>query len=211
MIIAPSLLAANWKNIDQEIEKIKHPHVKWIHFDVMDGKFVPNITYTPKQLKAISKKHNYFWDVHLMVNNPIKEVKKYADAGANLLTFHYEATNNHHQVIEEIKKLNCKVGISIKPNTKVNLLKPLIKEIDVVLVMSVEPGKGGQSFIASSLDKIKTLKEWKQDHNFLIEVDGGIKDYNASEVFQAGADVLVAGSFIFGSKNYFNQINKLVK
>ena len=210
MIIAPSLLAANWDDIDQEIIDIKHPHVKWIHFDVMDGKFVPNITYTPTHLQNLSSKHDYFWDVHLMVADPIKQAQQYAAVGANLLTFHYEATKDHLKVIETIKKLNCQVGISIKPQTKVEVLKPFLDLIDVVLVMSVEPGKGGQSFIPQSLDKIQTLKKWKDKHHFLIEVDGGIKDFNAKQVFKAGADVLVAGSFIFGSDNYYQEIDKLI-
>ena len=211
MIIAPSLLAANWDNIDQEIIDVKHPNVKWIHFDVMDGKFVPNVTYTPHHLQDLSAKHDYFWDVHLMVANPIEQARQYAAAGASLLTFHYEAVNNPQEVIRVIKELKCQIGVSIKPNTDVAVLKPLLPLIDVVLVMSVEPGKGGQSFIPQSLDKIKTLKKWKKDNHFLIEVDGGIKDFNAKQVFMAGADVLVAGSFIFGSNDYFQEIEKLIK
>lgn len=210
VIIAPSLLAANWNKIDDEIKQIKHPNVKWIHFDIMDGHFVPNKTYSPNQLLNLSTKHKYYWDVHLMVKDPLNQATEFAKAGANLITFHFEATNDCQKIINHIKSLKCDVGISIKPLTDVKVLLPFLNQINVVLVMSVEPGKGGQKFIPNALEKIKFLKNQQNNNNFLIEVDGGVKDFNSNQIIQAGANVLVAGSYIFKSLDYYKQITKLL-
>ncbi len=210
-IIAPSLLAADWSDIDKEIEQLTHPSIKWVHFDVMDGKFVPAITYNPEQMKQVSKHTRFHHDVHLMVVDPITQAKKYAAAGAKSITFHYEAAECVKTTIQEIKKLGVQVGISLKPNTDAKLIKPYLNDIDILLVMSVEPGKGGQGFIKGSLERIAEFAKLKNNHNFIIAVDGGIKDFNSKEIIEAGADVLVVGSYIFGSKNYNKAVNKLIK
>jgi len=209
MIIAPSLLAANWKKIKTEIKEINQTGAQWIHFDVMDGQFVPAFTYTPAQLQIIKKATNLFLDVHLMVANPCAQATLFAQAGADLITFHYEATADIAQTIKHIKKLQCQVGIAIKPATPVALLKPFLKDINVVLVMSVEPGKGGQKFLPTALSKIKYLKKCQNQNQFLIAVDGGINDQTGSWAQEAGANVLVAGSYIFGHQNYQRQVSNL--
>ena len=210
-IIAPSLLAANWNDINGEMKKLTHNAVKWIHFDVMDGNFVPATTYSPQQLKEVAKFDQFHFDVHLMVSNPIKQATAFANAGADSITFHIEATDNPQKVIDHIKSLNKKVGISLKPATSVDSVIPFLDQIDILLIMSVEPGKGGQGFIDGSLERISKFAKLKEKHNFLIEVDGGIKDFNAPDIIAAGADVLVAGSYIFNADDYNKNIDKMLK
>ena len=215
MIIAPSILSLHYDNFNEELD-ILNNNVEWIHFDVMDGHFVPNLTFGPDILKTFRRNSNLFMDVHLMVDDPAFFAKVFAEAGADSIIFHYEVFNNIDaclRLIDEIKnKMYLKAGISIKPNTDIQLIEPLLKEIDIVLVMSVEPGFGGQKFMPSSLDKIAYLKKYKEDNNldYVIEVDGGINDQTAHDVIEAGADSLVAGSYIFNGDIKAN-IEKLRK
>lgn len=201
MILAPSILSLDYTKFSEQLDVINE-NCKWIHFDVMDGHFVPNISFGPDIFKAFRVNSSLFMDVHLMVSNPIEIGDMFIKAGADGITFHYEATNDIYECLETIayfKNKHVKVGISIKPNTNVDVLVPILKYVDLVLVMSVEPGFGGQKFMDSSLDKIKYLVEFRKnnDLNYLIEVDGGINDKNIHKVKEAGCDVVVAGSFIF--------------
>jgi ribulose-phosphate 3-epimerase len=197
MIVAPSFLTADFSNLEEEIASVSA--ASWLHFDVMDGIFVPNRTYDHSMLKMIKAYSNQFFDCHLMIANPGEVIDLYAQSGADLITFHLEAAKNHaHEIIQNIKRLGVKAGLSIKPDTDIDTLKPYLNEIDLILVMSVEPGKGGQAFLDSALDKIRTLFKWReQGHHYWIEVDGGINLETAKKVRQAGCDIVVAGSFIF--------------
>ena len=170
----------------------------WIHYDVMDGEFVENITYDYNLVGEVSNVSNSFNDVHLMVNNPLKNIKDYADAGANQITFHYESVDSKEiiDIINEIKKYNIKVGISIKPNTHIEVLDEYLPYLDNILIMSVEPGKGGQKFLDNSLDKIRHLKRKQNKYHYLISVDGGINDNTSKLVKEAGADVVIVGTYL---------------
>jgi len=205
MILSPSILAADFSKLEDEIKELDAYGVKWVHLDVMDGLFVPATTFGPELIKRIRPITKMFFDVHLMINDPMKHIDSYIDAGADLITFHHEAVENSMDVINYIKKQDIKVGISIKPATPVAEISHLLRFVDLVLIMSVEPGKGGQSFIVEALDKIKLLK----DGNFLIEVDGGVNEITGKQCIEAGADVLVAGSFVFKDKNNIKVLNNL--
>lgn len=207
MICSPSFLSCDFDKLESEIISINE--AKWLHFDVMDGKFVPAVTYKHETLKRLKKISNQFFDCHLMIVEPEKYYMDYIDAGADLVTFHYEATSNSQALIAAIKSKGVKAGISIKPNTDVTVLDDLLEDLDLILVMSVEPGKGGQKFISNSLDKIKYLDEKRKsnNYNYLIEVDGGINFDTAKLVKNAGNDIVVVGSFIFNRSNR----NELVK
>lgn len=199
MIIAFSFLTLLNDNYKKAIETFNSfDGNNWIHFDVMDGNFVENKTFNNKLVKSVNAYNNLFSDVHLMVNNPFRLVKKYAKAGANLLTFHYESIKekNIYKLIKKIKDNGMKVGISIKPNTDVKVLKPYLGDIDCILIMSVEPGKGGQSFIPSSIDKIKYLNDLKHKYHYLIAVDGGINNETSKLVKEVGCDVIIVGSYL---------------
>lgn len=199
MIIAPSVLSLDYSKFETQVA-ILNNEVEWLHFDVMDGHFVPNLTFGPDILKAFKKASSLFMDVHMMVSDPAFFLETFYKAGANAYTFHYEAIENKDDIlplIREIKKLGLKAGMSIKPKTNVEILLPYLNELDIVLVMSVEPGFGGQSFIESSYDKIEYLNNLKNQYNYLVEVDGGVNDTNAPKLKEAGVDVLVAGSFVF--------------
>ena len=200
--VAPSILSANFNNLIEEIKSVDN--AKYLHIDVMDGKFVPNITMGPLVMKNFKNEvNNMIMDVHLMIADPDKYAPEFAKAGADIITFHYEAVKFADKTIELIRNLGVKVGISIKPLTDINVLDDLLSQVDLVLIMSVEPGFGGQEFIPSALDKIRYLNEARKKHgyNYLIEVDGGINKETAKLASQAGVDILVAGSYIFKAKN----------
>ncbi|MCK4551368.1 MAG: ribulose-phosphate 3-epimerase [Tenericutes bacterium] len=199
MICSPSFLSCNFNKLESEIKSVSIS--KWLHFDVMDGKFVNNSTYDYNMVKLLKHISNQFFDVHLMIEKPERIYDKYIIAGADLITFHYEATKQPKALIRAIKSKGVKVGLSIKPGTDITAIESLLPKLDLVLVMSVVPGKGGQKFIENSLDKIKYLEDKRtvNGYNYLIEVDGGINFETAKQVKNAGCDVIVAGSFIFNS------------
>lgn len=209
MIIAPSVLAADFTNLESELQKTST--TKWLHLDVMDGHFVPNISFGPMIVNAIRTISSQQLDTHLMISEPSNYIDQFIEAGSDRITFHIETVSNPLELIEYIKSKNIKVGLSIKPNTKVDSIKEYLSEIDQVLVMSVEPGFGGQKFIPESLDKIKELNEIRKNDNlsFLIVVDGGVNDKNSKELKAAGVDVLVAGSFVFKADNPLQRIESL--
>jgi len=202
MIIAPSVLSLHYDDFNRELD-ILNSRCKFLHFDVMDGHFVPNLTFGPDILKAFRRNSNLFLDVHIMVDNPEFISQIFIKSGADSITFHYEALSNDEEILNLIQKIKqenyIKVGISIKPGTNVEVLEPFLDYLDIVLIMSVEPGFGGQKFIDSALDKIKYLKNYKDEHNsnYLIEVDGGINDMTCKKCLDAGVDIVVAGSYLF--------------
>ncbi len=213
MIIAPSLLSMDFTKTLTQLDEIKQSHATWLHFDVMDGHFVPNLSFGPDICKQIRLNSDLFMDVHIMVSDPNTFSDVFIEAGADLITFHLEACKNDEEVIQIIDKIhakNVKVGISIKPSTNINELLPFLDKIDLVLIMSVNPGYGGQSFMLNALDKISLLRNTidTKHLNVLIEVDGGINHETAKLVLDAGADVLVAGSYIF-KNNITETIEKL--
>jgi len=210
-IIAPSLLAADFLHLEQECQMLNESKADWFHLDVMDGRFVPNISFGMSVIKQLRKTTAKFFDVHLMIVEPEKYSEEFKDAGANSLTVHQEACPHLHRNIQQIKSLGMKAGVAINPATPVFLLQDIIRDVDMVLVMSVNPGFGGQSFIPHSLAKIAELKALIKNKasSAKIEVDGGISLDNAAEILQAGADVLVAGSSIFKSENPLETIEKM--
>ena len=199
--LAPSILSADFADLNSALAQCESGGAHWIHVDVMDNQFVPNLTIGPPVVKCLRPKTNKFLDVHMMVINPENLVESFAKAGADMITFHVEATNDVQSVIDLIKATGTQVGLSIKPSTKLEEIEPFYDQLDLILVMSVEPGFGGQGYIESSTErvmKIKArLKELCLQDRVLIEVDGGIKLHNAKKVIDAGADVLVAGSAVF--------------
>lgn len=201
MIVAPSLLSIDFLNVKEQLSII-NKKCKWIHFDVMDGHFVDNIALGTGFLKTIRKNSSLFLDVHIMTDIPEKVADMYIKAGADNITFHYEATNSEedcHRIISYLKEKYVKVGLSIKPGTNPEKLIPFLDEVDMVLIMSVEPGFGGQAFIEETYNKIAFFREYRRDCNlnYLIEVDGGVNDQNAHNLKNAGCDVIVAGSYVF--------------
>ncbi|MBR5599545.1 MAG: ribulose-phosphate 3-epimerase [Alphaproteobacteria bacterium] len=207
--IAPSILASNFLCLKDEIISVEKAGADLIHFDVMDGHFVDNITFGPMILAQAKNCVNIDFDVHLMVQNPSKFIPWYAKAGADIITFHLEASNNPMTEINLIKSFGLKVGISVKPQTDVNELLPYIDYIDLILIMSVNPGFGGQSFNTDTLNRISKVKEMIKNNNIFIEVDGGINKENAKLCIEKGADILVAGTTIFKSENYKKIIDEL--
>ena len=201
--ISPSILSADFNQLGNEIKRLEEAGADMIHVDVMDGHFVPNLTMGPPVIKALRKYAKLPFDVHLMISPVHKYIKDYADAGADILTIHPEATDNLEESIKHIKNLGKKVGISLNPNTETNIIKKFLAEINLVLIMSVHPGFGGQKFIPEVLVKIKELKKIKdqQNLNFDIEVDGGINFDNSKLVIDAGANILVSGTTIFKNNN----------
>lgn len=198
-ILAPSILSADFKVLGEQLKQIEAGGAEYIHFDVMDGDFVPSISFGMPVLSSIKGCTNQVMDVHLMITEPIRYVKEFKEAGADYLTVHYEACKDLHKTLEEIHKNGMKAGISIKPNTPVRSLEPYLKEAEMFLIMSVEPGFGGQSFIPASLEKISELKALLEENQVQadIEVDGGIYHSNVGEVLEAGANVIVSGSGVF--------------
>ena len=212
-IIAPSILAADFANLQRDIEMINNSQADWFHIDIMDGVFVPNISFGMPVLEAISKHAKKTIDVHLMIVDPDRYIQTFADLGANVLTVHYEACNHLHRTLQAIKAAGMKAGVAINPHTNIDLLEDVINDIDLVCVMSVNPGFGGQSFIENTYDKVTKLKALitRKNAATLIEIDGGVTNKNAAQIVAAGADVLVAGNFVFKAENPTQTIADLKK
>ncbi|MBE6547536.1 MAG: ribulose-phosphate 3-epimerase [Ruminococcaceae bacterium] len=200
--IAPSLLSADFSTLNTEIKRVRDAGVKYLHLDVMDGAFVPNITFGPDLISCIRKCSDMFFDVHLMIKRPERYIDRFVKAGADSITVHYEACENPMSVINLIRSYEMQVGVAISPNTPVEHLYPLVEYIDLALIMTVEPGFGGQSMIPEALDKVRALKKYVSERGIQldIEVDGGIKPENIGLVTSAGANIIVAGSAIFKAK-----------
>ncbi len=209
--IAPSVLAADFANLQRDIEMINNSDADWFHIDIMDGVFVPNISFGMPVLRDIAKHAKKTIDVHLMIVDPDRYIKTFADLGSDILTVHYEACTHLHRTLQAIKAEGMKAGVAINPHTNVSLLEDTIQDIDLVCIMSVNPGFGGQSFIENTYNKIKQLKAIidKKGAHTLIEIDGGVTSKNAKQLIEAGADVLVAGSFVFKSDNPTHTIKEL--
>lgn len=212
-LIAPSVLAADFGNLQRDLEMINNSEADWFHIDIMDGVFVPNISYGMPVLETIQKHAKKTIDVHLMIIDPDRYIKTFASLGANVLSVHYEACTHLHRTLQAIKAEGMKAGVAINPHTPVSLLEDLINDIDVVCVMSVNPGFGGQSFIETTYRKVQQLKEIivRNNASTLIEVDGGVTNKNAKQLAEAGADVLVAGSYVFKAENQIETIADLKK
>ena len=202
-VVAPSILSADFGNLERDIKMVDRSAAEWVHVDVMDGVFVPNISFGFPIMKPVRKATQKVVDVHLMIVEPEKYVKRFVEAGADYVTFHHEACTDPRATIAEIKAAGAKAGVSIKPATSAEAIFDYLGELDMVLVMSVEPGFGGQSFMPDSLDKVRVLRKEidEKGYNCLIEIDGGISAKNAREVFDAGVDVIVAGSSVFDAED----------
>lgn len=204
MKVAPSILAADFTRLAEEINRVDESGVSYLHVDIMDGHFVPNISFGPDIVKQMRKLTNIFFDVHLMITDPKKYLNAFINAGSNSITYHYETNVNHYEMIDLIHNANNKCGISIKPNTNPEEIIPYLDKLDLVLVMSVEPGFGGQKFMTNALDKIRFLDKYRKENNlnYQIEVDGGINFDTAKLVKEAGADIVVAGTYLFRSNDF---------
>ncbi len=210
-IIAPSVLAADFANLQRDIEMINQSEADWFHIDIMDGVFVPNISFGMPVLEAITRHAKKTIDVHLMIVDPDRYISTFKKLGADILTVHYEACTHLHRTLQAIKAEGMKAGVALNPHTNVQLLEDVIQDIDLVCLMSVNPGFGGQSFIENTYDKVAKLKALIQQKNAstIIEIDGGVTTKNAKQLLEAGADVLVAGSFVFNSTDPINTIHQL--
>lgn len=212
IMIAPSILAADFSQIGDEVEAVANGGADLIHIDVMDGMFVPNITFGPKMVHDIKRHTNLPLDVHLMINNPQAYIERFAESGSDILTVHYEAcADKTAEILSKIGELGLKKGVAINPDVSLTNIEQIIEKADLVLLMSVFPGFGGQKFISSVLEKIAACKDFifKNNLKTLIEVDGGINQSNSADIISAGADILVAGSAVFGTNNYHTAISEL--
>ena len=210
-LIAPSVLAADFANLQRDSEMLNESQADWFHIDIMDGVFVPNISFGMPVLKAIAKHATKPLDVHLMIVNPDQYIEAFAELGSVLLTVHYEACDHLHRTLQKIKSYGMKAGVALNPHTPISVLESIIKDVDVVCIMSVNPGFGGQSFIEETYTKVEELKAMitKKGSNALIEIDGGVTNKNAKQLIDAGADVLVAGSYVFGAEDPIKTIEGL--
>lgn len=201
--LAPSILSADFSNLAQQIRAVEMAGIDWIHCDIMDGRFVPNITFGPLIVKAVRKITNAVVDAHLMIEEPEKYVSDFAKAGADFITIHQEAVTHLHRIVEQIKSLGVKAGVSINPGTPISVLEEIIPFVDMILIMSVNPGFGGQKLIESTLNKIEYLDKLRKekDYNYLIQIDGGISTANIEMVSKKGCDIFVAGSSVFATEN----------
>jgi ribulose-phosphate 3-epimerase len=212
-LIAPSVLAADFANLQRDIEMINNSEADWFHIDIMDGVFVPNISFGMPVLQAISKHAKKTIDVHLMIVDPDRYISTFKKLGADVLTVHYEACTHLHRTLQAIKAEGMQAGVALNPHTNVSLLEDVINDIDLVCIMSVNPGFGGQSFIENTYKKVKQLKEiiTRNNASTKIEIDGGVTNKNAKQLVEAGADVLVAGSYVFGANEPIATIVDLKK
>lgn len=211
MILAPSVLAADFANLQRDVQMINHSQADWFHIDIMDGVFVPNISFGMPVLQAIAKYAQKPLDVHLMIIDPDRYISTFKKLGSQILTVHYEACNHLHRTIQSIKSEGMKAGVAVNPHTPISVLEDIIQDVDLLLIMSVNPGFGGQSFIENTYKKVRQAKELiiKNNSKALIEIDGGVTSKNAKQLIEAGADVLVAGSFVFNSENPEHTIQEI--
>ena len=211
--LAPSILSADFARLLEDVKKVEKAGCEYLHIDVMDGHFVPNITLGPAIVKSLRKDVNMVFDTHLMIENPDNYIKDFVDAGSDLIVVHAEACRHLHRTIQNIKSYNVKAGVALNPATSIESIKHIIEDVDMVLIMTVNPGFGGQSFIESMLEKIKELKQLIDDKNLNvdIQVDGGIKPDNIHKVVEAGANIIVAGSAIFNSENIDETVSLMRK
>lgn len=213
--LVPSLLSADLWCLKDQLDVLKQYRVDTLHVDVMDGNFVPNISMGVPLVKSLRNHSGFFLDVHLMIANPERFIETFREAGADLLTVHVEATYHIHRLIQQIKNVGCKAGVSLNPGTPLELIKPILHMVDLVLVMSVNPGFGGQDFLPETLSKIKMLHQWKQereDYDYIVEVDGGINGSNVEQVLSAGAEWIVSGSGVFKGdlEKNLDQLNEIL-
>lgn len=210
--LAPSILSADFCNLGAQVKTVEETNTEFLHIDIMDGSFVPNISFGFPVIKALRKNSKMIFDVHLMIENPSKYIDEFVNCGADIITFHYEAERHIDRTVNYIKNKGCKVGIALNPATPVSVLKNILPSLDMVLIMSVNPGFGGQSFIEYSIDKIQEVKNLAKKlnkQNLLIEVDGGVDTHNIKSIVEAGANVLVAGSAVFRENKIKENINVL--